>query len=369
MVRTHAGWVVLAALAWAPHVGWAQSSATLYGVVDLALSSYRGEGAPSRQFMTSGGNQASRFGLRGREALGDGLSAGFDLEAGINANSGSGQGSNTNNLPSGNVGGGGLMFNRKSTLDLRSARWGEVRLGRDYTPAFWNLFVYDPFRVGVGMSAHALHGATVTGFRASNSVGYFSPGCSTASCKSWFFQGMLAPSESSSAGFADQDGRVIGWRLGYGGAAWDVALASSTTRNQAAGDYVQRNVGASTQWQGNRLMVLAGENKTGQPMAALGGADRVRFWQLGASIQIGQGTVPVSFMRLTRNDTSRSASQKWAVGYVHPLSKRTTLYGTYARVDNRGALNLPVASGAAPGPVPIAGGNASGIDLGLRHAF
>ena len=38
--------------------------------------------------------------------------------------------------------------------------------------------------------------------------------------------------------------------LGYGGAAWDVALASSTTRNQAAGDYVQRNVGASTQWQG-----------------------------------------------------------------------------------------------------------------------
>jgi predicted porin len=362
-------WGAAAVLAAMPHASWAQSSVHLYGVVDVALSSYRGEGSPSRQFMTSGGNQASRFGLRGREALGDGLSAGFDLEAGVNANTGTGQGSNTNNLPSGNVGGGAVMFNRKSTLDLRSERWGELRLGRDYTPAFWNLFVYDPFRVGVGMSAHALHGATVTGFRASNSVGYFSPGCSTASCKGWFFQGMLAPSESSSSAPADQDGRVIGWRLGYGGATWDVALASSTTRHQAAGDHVQRNVGASTQWQGYRLMVLAGENKAGQPIAALGGADRVRFWQIGATIRLGQGSVPVSVMRLTRNDASHSASHKWAMGYVHPLSKRTSLYGTYAYVDNRGRLNLPVASGAVQGPIPVAGGNASGIDLGLRHAF
>jgi hypothetical protein len=45
------------------------------------------------------------------------------------------------------------------------------------------MFNYDPFRLGVGMSLHVLHGTTVTGFRASNSIGYFSPGCSSSSCR------------------------------------------------------------------------------------------------------------------------------------------------------------------------------------------
>lgn len=122
-------------------------------------------------------------------------------------------------------------------------------------------------------------------------------------------------------------------------------------------------------WRKHRLMALAGENKIGNRQAALDGADRVRFWPLGAWVQLGSGTIPVSFMRLTRNDTGSSASHKWAVGYVHALSKRTVLYSTYAYVDNRGSLKLPVASSAVQGPVPIAGGQASGIDLGIRHTF
>lgn len=360
---------LFAALACVPQLGWSQSSVTVYGVVDLAMSSYRAEGAASRQMMTSSGNQSSRLGFRVREDLGDGMGAGADLEAGINPNNGSGQATNTNNLPSGNVGGGGLAFNRKSFVYLESASLGQIRMGRDYTPAFWNLFVYDPFRVGVGMSAHVLHGTTVTAFRASNSLGYFSPGCSSAQCKSWFFQGMLAFAEGSNSGPERDDGQVRSWRVGYGGDGWDAAVSSSTTRNQAAGDYAQHNVAGSYTWRSHRLMALAGENRVGKRQAALDGADRVRFWQLGAQIQLDLGYIPVSVMRLTRNDASHSASHKWAVGYVHPLSKRTALYGTYAYVDNRGSLRLPVASSAVSGPVPVAGGRASGIDLGLRHTF
>jgi predicted porin len=51
--------------------------------------------------LTSSGNQASRLGFKGREDLGSGLAAGFDLEAGLNTDSGTGQASNTNNQPSG----------------------------------------------------------------------------------------------------------------------------------------------------------------------------------------------------------------------------------------------------------------------------
>ena len=350
--------------------GAAQAGVSVYGVVDMALSSYRGEGAGSRSMLTSSGNQASRLGFKGRESLGDSLWAGFELESGLNTDTGTGQASNTNNQPSGAVNAnGGITFNRKAYVYLEGKDWGQLRLGRDYTPAFWNLFAFDPFRVGVGMSGHVLNGTTATGFRASNSVGYFSPGCTTFQCKGLFFQGMLAAGENSTSDATKRDGNLHAWRLGYGGAGFDVAVASATTKNAAVGDFVQTNIGGAYQWQGHRLMALVGQNKTRIPVAALAGTSRGRFWQLGAWISSGTGYIPVSYMELHRNDAADSAARKLAVGYVHPLSKRTTLYGTYAHVTNRGALRLPVSSGAEQGPVPVLGGNASGFDLGIRHVF
>ena len=356
------------ACALAPLGAWAQSSVQIYGVMDMAVSSYRAEGAGSRQMLTSSGNQASRLGFKGHEELGGGLRAGFDIEAGLNADTGTGQASNSNNQASGNSAGGGLTFNRKSYVYLQDKNLGELRLGRDYTPAFWNLFLYDPFRVGVGMSAHVLHGTTVTAFRASNSVGYFSPGCSGPACRGFFYQAMAAFGENA-AGPERQDGNVYGARLGYGAAQWDTAIAAVTTRNRAADDYTQINLAASYLWDGHKFMALAGENRTGNRLAALDGANRVRFWQLGAVWKVGTDAIPMSLMRLTRNDHAGSSSQKYAVGYVHNLSKRTAIYGTYAYIDNRGSINLPVATGALQGPIPVAGGNASGFDIGLRHSF
>ena len=66
-------------LPFVPFGASAQSSVQLYGVVDMGVSSYKGDGAGSRQMVTSGGNQASRLGFRGREDLGSGLVAGFDM--------------------------------------------------------------------------------------------------------------------------------------------------------------------------------------------------------------------------------------------------------------------------------------------------
>ncbi len=356
-------------LAIAPQMGFAQSSVSMYGVVDLGVSSYRGEGSGSRQMLNSSGNQASRLGFRGHESLGGGLSAGFEMESGLNSDTGTGQPTNTNNQASGSAGGGGITFSRKSFVYLGHESWGQLRLGRDYTPAFWSLFAYDPFRVGVGISGHVLHGTTSTGFRASNSVGYFSPGCSSFQCKGWFFQGMLAMGENSASGPEKRDGSLKALRLGYGGDNFDAAIATATTKNAAAGDYVQSNIGASYQWQGHRLMGLLGENKTGKAVAALAGADRVRFWQVGAWVVAGPGYIPISYMQLKRNDTADSSARKLAIGYVYPLSKRTSLYGSYAYATNKGAIRMPVSSGAEQGPVPIAGGNASGFDLGVRHSF
>ena len=58
------------------------------------------------------------------------------------------------------------------------------------------------------------------------------------------------------------------------------------------------------------------------------------------------------------------ASDKFAIGYVHNLSKRTALYGTYARVSNSGG-----AAQALNGATTAANGSSNGFDLGVRHAF
>ena len=84
------------------------------------------------------------------------MAAGFWLEAGLQNDTGTGFGSNTNNQRNGNVGDGGLIFGRRSTVSL-SGVFGEVRLGRDYTPTFWNTALFDPFGTGGGIGANQIY--------------------------------------------------------------------------------------------------------------------------------------------------------------------------------------------------------------------
>lgn len=130
-----------------------QSSVTLFGVVDATLSYGHGTISNKTQLTNSGYN-ASRLGFRGVEDLGGGMSASFWLEAGLANDNGTGAASNPNNQATGaaaaNAGGQGLTFNRRSTVSL-SGGWGELRLGRDYVPQYWNLATFDPYgNLGVG---------------------------------------------------------------------------------------------------------------------------------------------------------------------------------------------------------------------------
>ena len=116
-------------------------------------------------------------------------------------------------------------------------------------------------------------------------------------------------------------------------------------------------------------MVLAGENQTGLPVAALNNGNRAPFWQVGAMINLGPGYIPVAYTRVKRNDAQDSSAHKIAIGYVYSLSKRTALYSTYAHIDNKNAMAMPVNVGADAGPAPLPGRNSSGRDVGIRHNF
>ena len=116
--------IAVAALA-AVGAASAQSSVTLYGVVDTG---YGVEQTKTELFgvttktrttgLMSGNLSGSRWGLKGQEDLGNGLSAVFNVEAGFNSANGDFKDDG---------------FNRRSVVGLKGS-FGQVLLGRDYTP-------------------------------------------------------------------------------------------------------------------------------------------------------------------------------------------------------------------------------------------
>ncbi|WP_454805604.1 porin [Paraburkholderia fungorum] len=115
MKKSFLALAVLTAFAGVAH---AQSSVTLYGIIDEGFNVNTNAGGKHLYNLTSGVLQGSRFGLRGTEDLGGGLKAIFVLENGFDVNSGK-------------LGQGGLMFGRQAYVGL-SSQFGTVTLGRQY---------------------------------------------------------------------------------------------------------------------------------------------------------------------------------------------------------------------------------------------
>ena len=97
----------------------AQNSVTLYGVADDGLVYSNNAGGHSQLQMNSGNIMGSRWGLRGTENLGNGLSAVFVLENGFS-------------LANGKFGQGNDEFGRQAYVGLSQSQAGSLMLGRQY---------------------------------------------------------------------------------------------------------------------------------------------------------------------------------------------------------------------------------------------
>lgn len=117
------------------------SSVTLYGIVDSYVEFDR-IGSLSSFRQSGGGGSTSRIGLTGVEDLGGGTSTKFVLESGFSPADGSFQG--------------GTLFYRQAYVALQDTRYGDLRLGRQYTPAFYIVYDGDPFGLNERMSPLAL---------------------------------------------------------------------------------------------------------------------------------------------------------------------------------------------------------------------
>jgi predicted porin len=362
-------------------MSWAQSSVTVFGVADVAVNSTKADGLAPLTRVVSGGNAVSRLGFKGREDLGGGLFVGFWLEAGIYMDSGTGQLSNTNNTPSGSVGGGGLTFNRQSTVSLLG-RWGELRMGREVVPSSLNYVAFDPFGgVGIGNSSAVMLGngvfSSVTSLRASNTVSYLLP----PDLGGWYGQVMGALGESAASITTAQggkhDGDYYGARVGYRNAGLNVALAGGRTRydllptsTAVAGDVDRINLGGAYDFGMLRLFGLA---STERRVRGTGGLARDRSFSVGAIIPRGPSDFKLQYAQVKQNAIAGSHdARQLAAGWVYSFSKRTAFYTTLTWLDNRNDSKLYVLNttgGFSTPATTIPGGNITGLDVGIRHSF
>jgi predicted porin len=115
MKKTSVALLALGAFAGAAH---AQSSVTLYGIVDAGIL-FNNNVKGLHEYALSQAN-SSRWGLKGTEDLGGGLSAIFTLESGYTTGTGA-------------LSQGGLEFGRKAFVGLSSTTFGTLTAGRQYS--------------------------------------------------------------------------------------------------------------------------------------------------------------------------------------------------------------------------------------------
>jgi predicted porin len=359
----------------------AQSSVTMWGIVDVNVQHFRAEGVGSLNAVGNGSLSTSQLGFRGIEDLGGGMKAGFWLEGSINPDNGTGRTSNTTNQASGTgpalAGSGGFLFDRRAYVSL-GGNWGDVRLGHDFVPTHYNSISFDPFnangvaRAGNFTFSGAGNGSLFTAITASNSVSYWLP----PNLGGFYGVAMYAVGENASNAANAGDGKLKSVRLGWAGGPFDIAGAVSHTdfvSTATVGDYTHANLGASYNAGFAKFFALYNRVK----VDLTGGTVRKDTWEVGAHVPVGpQGRIRLTYARLNdgsaatllnANGSQRAGNDAnlWGVGYVHDLSKRTALYGTYAHLSNHGQGTYAVSGG----PAPLAGRTSTGLEVGVRHAF
>lgn len=369
-IRAVRGALLLAVSTAAGSGAHAQSSVTLYGVIDtnieyvnnLSATRPTQPGFPgpghSRLALSSGGLSGSRWGLRGREQLDGELAAVFDLQSGFTSDDGrSGQS--------------GRLFGRQAYVGLDHRTYGRITFGRQYTPIFDAFSDFSPSKYGTQYEPIVVQlGLDLRSDNVAKYTGRFGPLTAIAG---WSFgNGVLGNGEVP--GQIRRD-------AGYGGAltyfqgAFGAALAFNRFYpSLAAGVGTFTKAGAALSYS-NANVKLMGGYRWGMDKAADG---RVivhdGYYWAGINYQATRAlelTLAYYYEDLRSLNGTRPA-KPWQLSLIadYSFSRRTDLYLSAAYAKNAG-LNLDTSAVSySSGYFPGAGKSGMlGVALGVRHKF
>lgn len=304
--------IALAALA--STAAFAQSSVTLYGRADLNMTKLTDKATA----MTDGsdyGAGASRFGVKGVEDLGGGLSAGFVVEAGFKGDANTGA---------------TTLGSRNSYIDLMGS-FGTVRAGRQLNNALYQTGAFSAFGTDYGLASGSSV-LSIEGARYNNAISYISPAFSGVSV-----QLQTATKETDTFAVAGVAGTALGAaavgatkspvsaRVSY--ANGPIAAGLAYTKDGRAGAEALTQVGASYDFGVAKALVAyeTDANQTGGKNA----------YSVGLTAPMGAATLRATIGK-DQKGTSADVKQS-GIGFDYALSKRTALYGIYAQTKADGA--------------------------------
>jgi len=306
----------------------AQSNVTLYGLVDIGIAHESGGPSGSLTKMDGSGlHSGNRWGLRGTEDLGGGLSAIFTLESGFNSDTGAGA---------------GALFGRQSWVGVKGG-FGTVTFGRQYTP-HWAAIDGTDAMDGISGGIHNLMRRVV---RTDNTVKYTSPDFSG-------FSGQLA------YGFGEVEGntaasRHIGFGLNYAAGPLVVRLAHHDANNATDTDNA-RNTYLGGSYNFGPAKLFLGHNIE----KGVAGLDR-NATQVGVQVPFGASTVMATYVHKNDKSAANDDARMLGLAYTYALSKRTNIYASVLRIDNENSLVYRTKGGDGIGDREF--------NVGIRHKF
>ena len=347
--------IALAALATVATAAQAQSSVTIYGVLDAGITraTNTGANALSQTGMTNGGLSTPRFGFKGAEDLGGGLKAGFLLEGELLTDTGA-------QLKPGSTSD-GTLFSRSSFLSLEQAGVGSMQLGfmnhQDYNMSA----KYDAFggnNIGGWVASNSGTVDLSVNQRISNAVEV-----QTASIGGLVVTGQY--------GFGEVAGAITSGRTVAIGAEYTLGKAS------VAANYVEKNATtagyATTKVKSAYAAYDFGVAKTTAGYAQTetdGSAVKPSGYFVGAVVPV-TGKVNVLAQYNAFDNDAGAKPKTYALGATYGFSKRTTGYviGARSSQDGNSAQNVVSTSKYNGFDTPPAGANQTVASVGIRHTF
>ncbi|AOK61265.1 hypothetical protein WM29_18850 [Burkholderia ubonensis] len=355
----------------------AQSSVTLYGMLDAGIAYVNNQSGKSVWQQGSGLLSNTVFGLNGAEDLGGGLHAIFRLESGFNLNNGTQSYKDS-------------MFGRRAYVGLQDDRYGTLTLGRQYDAVVDYLGPIAMSNNGDGnnLAAHPFDNDNVDdSFYINNAVKYASPtiaGFQFAGLYGFSNQPGFADNRAYSAGVSYANGPVnfgaAYLQLNRGGLTTGGALSTNDNANFPSAR--QRVMGAGGSYTFERLTVGALWTHSMFDRTAAsslpGGLNSLRFdnYEVNARYALNSAVSFAGAYTFTDgrfDDAAGSRRPKWhqvTLMADYALSKRTDVYAETVYQHQSG-----VASGTTLGFASINGLGASSTNtqvaatVGMRHRF
>jgi GBP family porin len=352
----------------------AQSALKIYGVIDTAVEHLSASDGTSATLMMKTAHVPSRIGFSGTEDLGDGLRAGFVLEAPFFADAGS-------SPPD------GRLFGRQALVSIGSARYGDLKFGRQFSFMQTALAAYDPDHFSPYSPALAMQLANTDQTSMDNMVSYWSPelaGFSLAIAATLAENAALTPNvvnpQVVGAGTA-RNGTSAMLQYKSGGLGGVLAYQGGGENLATGGAAVQKmfTAGVNYRFDAFELGSILWTHRNRLPndtvpkvtVLALGGAWRI-VPAVRLNIEFGRAR-DNGLVYATGAAKAEGTNNYYNLGASYDFSRKTTAYVRAGRItDEHSGFNgrqVAISPAGREGvPVPV-NGSVNGMALGLRTIF